>query len=245
MLLIVDIGNTNVKFGLFNNNKLLNVYTIPTHTYKMGSIKATIPAKMKPIEDIYVGSVVPSANVLVIDDIYKTYKIRPQLINGADFKAHFDLAKFDINEIGIDILGYAMFIKSNYKSGVGICFGTATFAVAVDNNKIYGVAIAPSIELGIQHLSRRAELIHNYQVNKIQKIFGFNTSTAIASGAAHMAEGFVQSVAAYAKQKYHINDVYVSGGKSIYLQTLESKNIHFIHNAILLGYFELLKTKVQ
>jgi pantothenate kinase type III len=121
---------------------------------------------------------------------------------------------FNKNELGLDILSFAYYIQKSYIKGVGISFGTATFAVAVNQKCIYGVAIAPAFVDSINSLFTQTALIKQTTINYINFDLGHNTNTALSSGATHSVNGFVNSIMCFCKQHYKINDVYVTGGKS-------------------------------
>ncbi|MDR0985895.1 MAG: type III pantothenate kinase [Mycoplasmataceae bacterium] len=235
MVLILDIGNTTTKFGVFYKNKLVKSIITPTK-------KNRIP-KIVGIDSIYIGSVVTSINKKISSQLFKQYKLKPKLIRSKDFKNQFNLSKFNINEIGLDILALAMYIKSLNKKALGICFGTATFAIAINNKNIYGVSIAPSIEFGLKHLGNLTELTKTNNVcHKYLLSFGNSTKTALTSGGSHMARGYILSCLDYCKNKYDINHCYITGGKSDAIIGLPN-NISHIDNAILKGYY--LVARVQ
>jgi type III pantothenate kinase len=230
MILIVDVGNTNIKFAIFDGDKLLEVYSFPTHDQINLS---KISSNHSKIDKAYIGSVVPSVNKKIIDKIYRTYKVNATLIRQKDFTTQFNLNKFNLNEIGMDILALCQFIKIKHKSGVGICFGTATFAVCVKNKTFYGAMIAPSIETSVKHLHDRTELIKPQSIAKLNRSLGFDTQTALQSGAFHMADGFVDNVLCFALQKYGIKKAYITGGKLKEIKILNKKNVHFVNEAII------------
>jgi pantothenate kinase type III len=229
MLLIVDVGNTNTKFAFFQNNKLLKIYLFPTHTqFSLNKISLN----HSTIDQAYIGSVVPSLNKQLINKIYRTYRVKAALIKQTDFKTQFILHKFNLNEMGMDILALSQFIKTKYNEGVGISFGTATFVVYVRNKTIYGAMIAPSIETGAKRLHDKTELIQSQTIAKLNMNLGFNTKTALQSGAFHMVDGFIDNVLLFAKQKYQINKAYITGGKLKEIKLLNKKNIYFIDEAV-------------
>jgi type III pantothenate kinase len=207
MKLVIDVGNTNIKFALFKNHIIKQSKIIPTKQYKQ------IP-NFKNVDMCVLGSVVPTINQKIVNDIYKKYHIQTKVINAKDFNKHFDLSRFNQNEIGLDILAFALAIKSKYLKGIGISFGTATFAICVDKNIIHGVAIAPSFDEGLQSIFHKTALIKNTKISSINFKLGSNTAQSLSSGVAHSVNGFVNSVMVHCQQNYHISNVFVDGGKS-------------------------------
>ncbi|MDR1234545.1 MAG: type III pantothenate kinase [Mycoplasmataceae bacterium] len=243
--LIIDVGNTNIKLGNFIDGKLTKTKILPTKLYSFNNLKKKIDGVN--YQQVYVGSVVKELDKQILRDIKNITKLQLKMIRAIDFKKEFNLSKFNVNEIGTDILGLATILKKLYKNAVGISFGTATFAVAVKCKRIMGVVIASSIEMGIHQLNTTTSLIKNKLLVDTAKAssleFGKDTNSAINSGASHMARGFISSVYDYAKTKYHINQMVLTGGKTIYLHDIDKlKHIKLLDNAVLLGYYELSQT---
>jgi type III pantothenate kinase len=238
--LIVDVGNTNIKFGFFQNDKLIHVYIMPTEKYSYRNLQQLL--KNKLCQAIYVGSVVHELTTRLLHDLKSITTINAKLIKPSDFKLIFDLSKFNANEIGTDILALALITKHLQKKAIAICFGTATFAVLVNNNQLIGVSIAPSIELGIKQLSTTTSLIKKVNTEIGDLDLGTNTPTSLQSGGSHMARGFIISILDYVNKHYHINKALITGGKTTYLKFI--KHIPYttvLNHAILLGYYHLTK----
>ncbi|MDE6476716.1 MAG: type III pantothenate kinase [Mycoplasmoidaceae bacterium] len=246
MNLIVDAGNTNIKIGYFKNNKIVKI--IRFEKEKISNIK--LPSINERISSIYVGSVIPSFNNKIINKLHATYKVTPKLIKNQMFLEHFDLSKFNINEIGTDILGLAIYIKTVYKKACAISFGTATFSIAVDNKKLHGVMIAPSFSFAFDTLNTSTELTRTNEFDAKTNLYswfdyGFNTPTALAAGANHLAKGFVDSLIEFTSKKYNIKKYCVCGGKTKTLTFLKqkkyTKKIAVLEEPILTGYYFLTK----
>ncbi|MDR0675127.1 MAG: type III pantothenate kinase [Mycoplasmataceae bacterium] len=239
--LIVDVGNTNIKFGLFSNDKLTNVICIHTHTYSYTKLKKIL--NIEKCKKIYVGSVVKELTTRLVQDLHLITQTYITVIKPIDFKSVFNLTKFPIKEIGVDILGLALIVKHLYNKGVGISFGTATFAIIVNKQNLIGAAIAPSINLGIRQLQITTSLIKKVNTKIGNLNFGKNTLTALRSGGSHMAQGFIMSIFNYAHKHYHINQTLITGGKMIHLKFVKNlPNTDILDNAVLLGYYQLVKT---
>lgn len=167
------------------------------------------------------------------------------------FTKHFDLKKFDLNEIGTDILGLALYLKVNYKKAMAISFGTAIFSVAVNNKQIYGVMIAPDFLSALDDLNKLTELTRTNDFNQNKKLhnwfkFGNNTPKALAAGINHLSKGFIDNMYDYAKKEIKVNKLYVCGGRSkeiYFLNSKEySKKIITLSDPIIEGYYYLVKS---
>jgi type III pantothenate kinase len=239
--LIIDVGNTNIKFGFFNHDKLINVITNPTKEYSR--LQLTTILKTYQYDEVYVGSVVKELTNKLLNDLEFITKCKINLIKPEHFKFVFDLSKFPMNEIGVDILAIALITKHLYRQGIGISFGTATFAVVVNEKQILGVAIAPSIELGTRHLETTTSLIKKVNTTIGNLSLGKNTKTSLQSGGSHMARGFVMSLLEHVNSHYKINKILITGGKTNLLKFIAKiPHTQILDHAVLLGYYELVKT---
>ncbi|MDR0825741.1 MAG: type III pantothenate kinase [Mycoplasmataceae bacterium] len=236
-ILIVDVGNTNIKLGIFINKKLKRVFITPTHHYQLNKSLSKLQ-----ISQIYIGSVVPSINKKLSNDLFKLTKVNPQKIKVTNFKAEFNLSKFNQSEIGTDILSLALFIKKTVHKGAGICFGTASYAVAVDNKTMHGAIIAPPIITGIEKLHLSTSMLRQTNMKMKQSFkFGSNTIEALTSGAAYMANGFITGIINYCKKHYGMTHFIITGGKARELELIDKiSGATIVDNAILLGYQYLI-----
>jgi type III pantothenate kinase len=133
-LLAVDIGNSNIVTGIWQNNAWSEIWRFSSHpsfddkdfyTHALHEILVEREIKTSEITDIVVSSVVPSLIPLWLNALKAHFKVEPILIG----KQHFSTLKMGIiaqDEIGTDILSnaYAVFNRYPFDSIV-IDFGTA------------------------------------------------------------------------------------------------------------------------
>ena len=249
MILIIDNGNTSLKVGVCSsNNKLVCVETIK-NTNKFNPLFKTIKAKYD-ITSCYICSVKPSLNKKIKDTIFSIFRIKAKFIKNSEFVNELNLSKFNLNEIGTDILAYALFLKKAYKKCIGFCYGTAIFAIGVDNSKLHGCIIFPIPFAGINELIKKAELISpSKKIIKHNNFFEFgaNTKEALSAGANHYYIGIISSVVNYFNGKYGFKKVCFTGGNTPKLNTLKQTNekISFVSvdNAIIRGISYLIFNK--
>jgi len=85
MLLAVDIGNTNITFGLFKNKQLLKKFNLPTQPKRYSFLLKKRLLKKNFIKDIVVCSVVPEVLAVLTKDFKKIF-FKDPLIIGQDLK---------------------------------------------------------------------------------------------------------------------------------------------------------------
>ena len=254
MVLIIDVGNTSLKAGVFSNNKKPLTFYCINGKDKINDLFKSIKSKYD-ITSCYVCSVKPSMNKYIKKAAKSIFNIDAKIIKNIEFVNELDLSIFDMNEIGTDILAYALFLKKKYKKCIGFCYGTAIFAIGVDNKKLYGCIIFPVPSAGVDELTKKAELITtgNKVINTGNFFdFGKNTLESLTSGANHYYAGILSSVVSYFNEKYNFINVCFTGGyapKTKVLNRINKKNKFFsVDNAVLLGISYLVfnknKTKI-
>lgn len=249
MVLIIDVGNTSLKAGIFSSNKKPLAFYRISGNDKIKDLFASIKSKHN-ITSCYVCSVKPSINKNIIRATKLIFNIDAKIIKNTEFINDFNLSKFNINEIGTDILAYALFLKKKYKKCIGFCYGTAIFAIGVDNKKLYGCIIFPVPSAGINELTKKTELITGeHKVINTGNFFEFGTNTleSLTSGINHYYTGIVSSVINYFNKKYNFKNVCFTGGNAPKLKALNrinKKNKFFdVDNAVILGISYLIFSK--
>lgn len=233
-ILIIDYGNSNIKIAYYNKNEIIKIFV-----FESREKKENIYQKIKSLEidKIYMGATCPELANKLLKFIVEQKNISFYIITNNDFKNCFNYEKFNLQEIAPDILSLAYYVKCNYHTGMGLCFGTAYFSTIILNDNFEGVIIAPSVELGLEKLIDSAELIKSIPSN-YESYIGTNTIDCLSAGARHMIEGFTLNISKHVLTNYNIKNIIITGGKSHSLLNLKSTDFNFIHveNAIILGY---------
>lgn len=194
MLLAVDIGNTNIVFGLFEGCSLQKTWRCETRDF----LRKKNPGfdQAHHITGVIVSSVVPKAN-----DIFQKY-CRDELGLEALFvtAAHVDL-KIDLGnpgEIGADRLVNAVAALAYYKAPVIVVdFGTATTFDVIDQSGTYcGGCIAPGVNLSIASLHEATAQLPKITLKNPQRSYGKNTVEAMQAGLYWGYIGLIEGIVA-------------------------------------------------
>ena len=185
--LIIDIGNTNIVFAVYNDNKILQKWRISTLIKRtMDEYIFWFNSSIKDnwiFKDIIIGSVVP--------DITEELKLaalsffnKQALVVSEDFEINFPVKVDNPAEIGTDRLVNALCAWNLYqKPSIIVDFGTATTFDVVGNDGVYlGGVIAPGINLSISALHAAAARLPRIAITKPKHIIGKNTVSAMSSG---------------------------------------------------------------
>ena len=183
MYLIGDIGNTDIKLCLFNNNKKkIKKIILKTEKLSFSYMRFKLKGiKFKNIKKILFCSVVPKSYKLVkkFFNLYTNIKCKEI----KDLKIS-KLIKIKVNkkQIGSDRIANAISAANNKNNFIIVDFGTATtFDVVLKNSYIGGV-IAPGLELSLSNLINKASLIPKIKFNKVRHVLGKNTVDSVKSG---------------------------------------------------------------
>ena len=185
MILIGDIGNTEVKIFLLSDKKkikkkfILKTKKISNHyiNSKLWSLKIY----SKRIEKILFSSVVPNVYAQLKSYIKKKLKKNCYEIKEQNLKKIINI-KVNKKQVGSDRIANAIGIIDNKKNYIIVDFGTATTFDIVEKNYYVGGIIAPGVNLSLETLINKASLIPFIKLNKISEVVGKNTKSAVRSG---------------------------------------------------------------
>ena len=188
MIILVDIGNTNIVVGIAKENKILKTFRMSTDSSLTDDEYA---GKMKgfginqyEIEGAAISSVVPQLDHVFIDLFVKHYNIKP-LVVGAGVKSGLKLKIDNQKQLGADLLCDCVGAYAKYPGDLLVVdLGTATKLLAVNKNKEYiGCSIAPGIIGSINSLVASAAKLPNISLAVPSKTIETETTRCIQSGA--------------------------------------------------------------
>lgn len=191
MLLTADVGNTNIKFGIFDGNQLKFKLRVATDTSKTSDEFAVELFSFFQIYNINANSVNGSVISSVVPKITENLKIAIETVTGVKsmvlgpgLKTGLDI-KIDRPEtLGADIVAGCVGVCQKYGGPfVMIFMGTATVIVYVNEKNIYcGGAIAPGVGISLDALTSHGALLPAVDLKAPKKVISSNTSDCIRSG---------------------------------------------------------------
>ena len=230
MYLIGDIGNTDIKICLFNNNlRLVKKVRLKTNllngNYLSKNLKFIKKYKSKIIK-VLISSVVPEAYKNIRIFIEKSIKIKCFELKKLKLSS---LLKIKVNkkQIGSDRLANAISVIDKKRNFIVVDFGTATnFDVVIKDNYIGGI-LAPGVNLSLNTLSDKASLIPKIKLEKIKNVIGKNTTSAIRAGFYHGYSGLIDNIIKMIiKQTGKSFNIILTGGYSyLFKNSIKGKTI--------------------
>ena len=230
MFLIGDIGNTETKICLLNENLQIKKRLIfSTNFKKIRLIKKNLKlfiSKKIDLEFCLFSSVVPNFYRILKDCLYKHKKIKSFELKDIAFDKKISL-KVNKSKIGSDRIANALGAMNNKDNFIIIDFGTATTFDVLIKKTYHGGIIAPGVYLSMKTLINSADQIPNFSVKKPNKIIGKDTIKALRSGFYWGYSGLINKIISKieeeTKNKYKI--IFTGGFAGLFGTSIIKPNI--------------------
>ena len=215
MKIVGDIGNSDTKVCIIKNKKIFKKIIFPTKllTKSYFDNKIKFIKKHKITSSLFC-SVVPKKFETIRNVLKRSYSIKTYELKKIDLK---DIIKIKVNikQIGSDRLANSISVSKLNSNYIIIDFGTATTFDVIIKNNYYGGIIAPGINLSIKSLKNNASLIPNFTLQKVGKVIGKNTLSALRSGFFWGYTGLINNIIKLIKIETKKNfKIIVTGGYS-------------------------------
>ena len=218
MLLVFDIGNTNMVLGVYKDKELICNFRIGTDKSKTSDEYGVIIRQLfdyegislKNIEDVIISSVVPEVMHSLENFSFK-YCAKEPIIVGPGVKTGINIKYENPQQVGADRIVNAVAGYEKYGGPlILIDFGTATTFCAVSQKGEYlGGAISPGIKISSEALFQSASKLHKVEIAKPKGAIGKNTTWAMQSGIVFGYAGLVDNIVAMMKEELGSDDVNV------------------------------------
>ncbi len=218
MLLCFDIGNTFLKYAVYENDQLISFSKSKFHKLNLLNLK-----KYK-IKNIAISSVVPSNLITLKNELDNVFGIVPFVIN-RNLKLNILLDFLDTSTIGIDRIcaasGAVAFFSENSTSPIlAIDLGTATTINLIKPNNIFsGGIIAPGMKTMINSLNLQTAQLPEINLENYELFFGKDTKSAIASGVVNSTLGLINFAVQNVQTEFNSEPkLIITGGNSDFIK---------------------------
>jgi type III pantothenate kinase len=255
MLLAIDIGNTNIVFGINENGNWLKDWRIQTDPLKMADEYRVIfshllldaDISLNQIHEVIISSVVPSL-VYPFTEMLSQLLKESRIVNlNPDYYQKLPIKILNPYEIGTDLVANAVAAFEKYgKYTMIIDFGTAlTFTTIGGDSEIRGVAIAPGLNTAVIALAGKTAQLPQIHLSVPPSVLGENTIHAIQSGVVYGFAGLVDSIIDRTQNelKKKLNIV-ATGGLSNVIAPL-TKNVKIIEPMLTLVGLNLVNAYIK
>jgi type III pantothenate kinase len=254
MLLAIDIGNTNVVWGIYEGRTLTGHWRLATDPSKTAdeygvlfvNILQQAGVDTDRITDAIVSSVVPALTA-VFDEMIGTYFKRTPLIVSSDLDMGIRIAYPNPREIGSDRLVNAAAAYDRYKSClILVDFGTATTFCAVNARGEYlGGAIAPGLGIASDALFTRTAKLPKVDLTRPKTVIGKDTASGIQSGLIFGYAGLVDEMVGRMQRELGQKATVIATGGLASLIAPESRTIQEVRPFLTLEGLELLYRRTR
>lgn len=185
MLLVIDIGNSNIKFGAYDGDELIKQFQIATdRNYSAETLRGALGDQLVfEIEQAIVCSVVPELNSIVKELIREDHGCETRFVaNDWDFGLKIDYRP--LSAAGTDRIVNCFSAAEKYGVPCLVCsFGTALTMDFIDENRrLIGGIIAPGIKPLATALRLVTSQLPEVEIAKPERILQQTTIGSIQSG---------------------------------------------------------------
>lgn len=203
MILVFDVGNTNMVVGIFDQEKLLTHWRIRTDTQRTADEYGIMlhglflyhKLQDESIKAVIISSVVPTLNMELEWMCQRYFGCKPILV-GPGTKTGLALKYDNPREVGADRVVNA--VAGYHKYGgplIIVDFGTATtFCVVNQAGEYLGGAIAPGIKISTDALVSRASKLPKVELAIPKSMIGKNTVMSMQVGIMYGFVGQVEGI---------------------------------------------------
>lgn len=186
MLLSIDIGNTNITLGVFEEDSLVETFRLASdRDLSQGEYELLLKTLFKNyrIDDCVVGSVVEELNNKIKSACDNVFGLNTLLIT-PDTNCGMEILLKNPKEIGADRIANAYAAKEKYSLPVIVVdIGTATtFDIVSKDGSFLGGVIMPGLNLQFKSLSSNTSKLPNIAAGISEKAIGDSTEDAMLSG---------------------------------------------------------------
>ena len=218
MLLAIDLGNTNIKYGVFDGDKLVASFRVSSRISRTadeyGSVLVGLLSdsgiKKSDIDGIIFSSVIPALNYTICHMCEYFLGISP-LIVGPGIKTGLNIKADNPREVGADIIVNSVSAYNKYGGPIVVIdFGTATtFDVINANGELIGVVIAPGIKTSLEGLATKTAQLPMVELDAPKTVIGKNTKHCMQAGMFFGFAGLVENIVKKIKKEMGLDKIKV------------------------------------
>ncbi|WP_332633172.1 type III pantothenate kinase [Halalkalibacter flavus] len=252
MIMVVDVGNTNIVLGVYKGKELRYHWRIATSRQKTEdewamSLKGLFEHEklsFGEIEGIIISSVVPPIMYTLELMCKKYFGIKPMVI-GPGIKTGLNVKYDNPKEVGADRIVNAVAAIQLYGSPlIVVDFGTATTYCYINEDRQYmGGAISPGISISTEALYTRASKLPRIEIAKPKNVLGTNTVHAMQAGIFYGYVGQVDGIVNRMKAQASTVPTVIATGGMASLVASETETIDVVEPFLTLKGLQMIYEK--
>ncbi|RLL41667.1 type III pantothenate kinase [Oceanobacillus piezotolerans] len=256
MLFVLDIGNTNMVLGVFDQGELKYEWRIKTDRHKTEDefgmlIKSLFDFRgitFSDFEGVIISSVVPPIMFALEKMCQKYFNLEPVIIGKQDYSPYLKMNYKHPKEIGADRVVNAVAAIEEYGAPLIIIdLGTATTYCYINDKKEYcGGIITPGINISIDALYRYASKLPKIEIEAPEHVIGSSTVEAMQSGVYYGTVGMIDGLVTRMMQQEDVKPKVIATGGLAKLIAGDSQTIDVVDPYLTLkGLYSIYEKSVR
>jgi type III pantothenate kinase len=249
MLLVIDVGNSNIVLGIYDGSQLIRNWRLSTdksrtsdeYAVLLHSLFGQAGLEFASIKAAIISSVVPPLTGVMEAIAHDFFNLTPYVV-GPGIKTGMPIQYDNPREVGADRIVNAVAGYEKHKGAMVIVdFGTATTFDFVNARGEYcGGAIAPGLAISLEALFQRASKLPRVDIVKPPHIIAKNTVNSMQAGIffgyVGLVDGIVEHMRTEAKERFRV----IATGGLAALIAPESKTIDEVDEFLTLKGLRIL-----
>lgn len=243
MIILIDVGNTEVKIGVTQGKSIDQKFRISTDRNLSADAYYLLISpfiKNEKVDRVAISSVVPPVTKALKDMFIKYYQASP-LVVGPGIKTGINVKTDYPKEVGADLICAVAGAKNLSTPVLIIDLGTATKYIYTEKATIKGVIITPGVMISMRAMVSNTALLPEFDLEVPSKVLGTNTIACMQSGVTYgvaaQVDGLVERIRTEVGVPF---EVIMTGGLSEIIEPLCHTQVLRNEHLVLEGLLEIL-----
>jgi type III pantothenate kinase len=243
MILLIDVGNTEVKIGVTSGGKIEQKFRLATDRNLSADAYYLLVhpfIKNEPVEKVAIASVVPHVTKALKELFVKYYQIQP-LVVGPGIKTGINVKTDYPKEVGADLICAVAGARNEPTPVLIVDLGTATKYIYMEKATIKGVIITPGVMISMRAMVSNTALLPEFDLEVPNKVLGTNTIACMQSGVTYGVAAQVDGLVERIQKEVGVNfKVIMTGGLSEIIEPLCHTEVERDEHLVLRGLLDIL-----